>query len=32
LPPRVPGRRMSTRLSGLRLPAVRRRHPDRAAR
>ena len=31
-PPRVPGRAMSARISGLRLPAIRRRHPDRAGR
>ena len=31
-PSRVPGRPMSARISGLRLPAVPRRHPDRAGR
>lgn len=31
-PSRVPGRPMSARISGLRLPAIRRRHPDRAGR
>ena len=31
-PSRVRGRPMSPRLSGLRLPAVPRRHPDRAGR
>lgn len=31
-PSRVPGRPMSARLSGLRLPATRRRRPDRAGR
>ena len=31
-PSRVPGRSMSTRISGLRLPATRRRHPARAGR
>ena len=31
-PSRVPGRSMSTRISGLRLPATRRRRPARAGR